>query len=172
MSKIIVIDTSILCCHLQVPGKETCGPLHDVWTYERAEKEIQQAIQDKCTLVLPLATIIETGNHIAQAAGNRFEVAQKFAAILKLTAQNQTPWAAFVDQSVLWTEEGLMTLAKEWPSYAAQGLAIGDTTIKNVADYYAATGKTVKILTGDELLRAYEPAPKDVPNVPKPRRRK
>lgn len=158
MSKVVVMDTSILCCWLKVPGKETCGPLADQWNKERVEKEIQDEMKQKATFVLPLATIIETGNHIAQASRNRFETAQAFAEILRLTAENKTPWAAFTDQSTLWDVEGLTTLANEWPDLAARGLAIGDSTIKNVANYYAAMGKTVEILTGDQLLRSYTPA--------------
>ncbi|MEK4701025.1 hypothetical protein MKX47_15815 [Solibacillus sp. FSL R7-0668] len=157
MSKVVVMDTSILCCWLKVPGKETCGPVGNQWNNERVEKEIQDEMQQKATFVLPLATIIETGNHIAQANRNRFETAQAFAEILRLTAENKTPWAAFTDQSTLWDVEGLKTLADEWPTLAAQGLAIGDSTIKNVANYYAAMGKTVEILTGDQLLRSYTP---------------
>lgn len=157
MGKVVVMDTSILCCWLEVPGKETCGPLDDQWNNERVEKVIQGEIKDNATFVLPLATIIETGNHIAQANRKRFETAKKFAEILKLTAENKTPWAAFTDQSTLWDVEGLKTLAAEWPLLAAQGLAIGDSTIKSVANYYAATGKPVDILTGDQLLRSYTP---------------
>lgn len=31
VNKIVVIDTSILCAWLDVPGKETCGPDDDRW---------------------------------------------------------------------------------------------------------------------------------------------
>ena len=30
---------------------------------------------------------------------------------MKLTADNQTPWAAFIEQSVLWNSENLKQLA-------------------------------------------------------------
>lgn len=158
MRKVIIMDTSILCCWLNIPGKETCGPVDDQWNKQRVEEIILKEKSKKATFVLPFATIIETGNHIAQAKVRRYEVASEFAEILRQTAENQSPWAAFTDQSVLWSEEGLKTLAEEWPSLAAQGLAIGDSTIKNVADYYASSGNEVVILTGDRLLRTYTPA--------------
>lgn len=168
MSKVVVMDTSILCCWLNIPGKETCGPTGNQWDNERVKKEIENEMKQNATLVLPLATIIETGNHIAQANRNRYEIASEFAGILNLTAESKTPWAAFTDQSILWDVEGLKTLAEEWPKLAAQGLAIGDSTIKNVANYYAAMGKAVEILTGDQLLQSYTPAKS--PQLP--RRRK
>jgi hypothetical protein len=38
MSKrVLIIDTSMLCCWLQVPGKETCGKNEDQCNHSRAE---------------------------------------------------------------------------------------------------------------------------------------
>jgi len=65
MRKVLIIDTSILCVWLKVPNMETCGPKHDIWDHDRVQKKIDQERADRSTLVLPLATIIETGNHIS-----------------------------------------------------------------------------------------------------------
>jgi hypothetical protein len=35
MKRILILDTSILCVWLEVPGMETCGPNHDVWNRKR-----------------------------------------------------------------------------------------------------------------------------------------
>lgn len=164
MNKIIVIDTSIMCCWLNIPGKETCGPQEEQWDHQKVIDKIQIENTRKTTFVLPLATIIETGNHIAQASNNRFNIACEFAQILNLTAERQTPWAAFTDQTVLWDVQGLKALADNFPNYATQGLSIGDATIKEVADYYSKTGSIVEIFTGDQQLRAYQPAqPQKIP---------
>ncbi|MBV8887098.1 MAG: hypothetical protein JO235_24320, partial [Chroococcidiopsidaceae cyanobacterium CP_BM_RX_35] len=121
------------------------------------------------TLVLPLATIIETGNHIAQSGSRRYELAQALANLMELAADRQTPWAAFTDQSVLWEAEGLKTLAREWGQMAAQGMSIGDATIKRVAEHYLRLGCRVEILTGDAGLKSYEPA---APTKPRRRNRR
>lgn len=164
MSRVLIIDTSILCCWLGVPGKETCGRVDDRWDKKRVDTTIHQEEQKGAIFVLPIATIIETGNHIAHSKERRYEIAFEFAGILRKTAENQSPWAAFTDQSKLWNEEGLKELAEEWPSLAAQGLAIGDSTIKNVANFYTKSGNEVEILTGDQLLRTYTPSkPRLVP---------
>lgn len=167
-NKVLVVDTSILCCWLGIPGKETCGSTTDRWDRQRVEETITAETQIGATIVLPLATIIETGNHIAQAASSRFELAHTLAEVIRLAADRTTPWAAFSDQDSLWTSEELKRLADDWPVKAVQQLSLGDATIVSVAEYYSRGGFVVEILTGDAGLKAYQPARP----IPVPRRRK
>jgi len=120
--------------------------------------------------VLPLATIIETGNHISQCNGDRFKLAKSLGDIIKKVAEEETPWAAFSNQSPLWEPEQLIDLATNWPAEAAREISIGDFTISKVADFYANIGHQVEIFTGDEGLKVYETAINFKP-LP-PRRRK
>lgn len=39
MRKVLVIDTSVLCVWLKVPGKETCGPSNALVTYEMVSEK-------------------------------------------------------------------------------------------------------------------------------------
>ena len=41
MRKVLVIDTSVLCVWLKVPGKETCGPSNALVTYEMGSEKIE-----------------------------------------------------------------------------------------------------------------------------------
>lgn len=167
MARVLVVDTSILCVWLEVPGKETCGSENDHWDKQRVEDTIQQEIQAGATLVLPLATIIETGNHIAQAS-QRYEKAQALAKIMADAADENTPWAAFTEQSHLWDAEGLKQLSIRWLARVANGDSIGDVAITTVANFYARKGFSVEILTGDSGLKAYEPMP--LAKIPRTRR--
>ena len=168
MSKrVLILDTSVLCCWLQVPGKEEAGPQNDRWNHVRIKELLEQELAENSTFVLPIATLIETGNHIAQASNHRFERASSLAGYLREAADAQSPWAAFTDQSPLWQAENLRALADSWPELAKGGTSIGDATIKDVAEYYAIAGYHVEILTGDAGLKAYEP----VRPVATPRRR-
>lgn len=168
MRKILVIDTSILCVWLEIPGKTTCGSLQDKWDKARVNAVIEREEQQGTLFVLPLASLIETGNHIAQAnCKNRFELAQKLATILQKALHKQTPWAAC--SNLLCDDKNLQILAQEWPPLAAQEIAIGDATIKHVADYYAKQSYEVEIFTGDAGLKAYQPA---TPPSLVPRRRR
>jgi len=154
---VLILDTSVLCCWLRVPGKSTAGPQNNRWDHTRIDAEIQQKTRQGGTLVLPLATLIETGNHIAQAPQQRYECAQQLANCLRQAADANSPWAAFTQQATLWEPDRLHALASEWPDLATGGLSIGDATIKQVAEYYAQMGCQVEILTGDDGLKAYQP---------------
>lgn len=170
MSKVLIMDTSILCVWLKVAGKETCGTGANSWDFEKVNAKITEELTAKTTFVLPLASIIETGNHISQSPGDPYSVALSFADLIKRTANNETPWAAFTVQAQLWTEDKLNELAEIWPRMAASRISLGDATIKDVADYYNVQGFTVEIFTGDQGLKAYEPTTV-LKKVMQPRRR-
>lgn len=164
MKKVLIFDTSILCVWLEVPGMDFCGPDKDKWDKARVQQKIGAEQINKATFVLPLATIIETGNHISQAKQSRKDCAEALAELMKKSADQQTPWAAFSEQSPLWSPEKLKILAGVWPDLAVGKLSIGDATIKDVAEFYAKMGFEVEILTGDQGLKAYEPEkPADIP---------
>ncbi|MFK0735643.1 MAG: hypothetical protein ACFKPT_13020 [Gloeotrichia echinulata GP01] len=161
MRKVLIIDTSILCVYLGVPGKDTCGSDNDLWDKKRVETRFTEEEKQGTKFILPLATIIETGNHIAQANSKRYEIAQAFAKILVKVADGVIPWEVFTTQvGELWNSEELKQLATQWPTLASRKISIGDATIKTVAEYYAKTSQTlqVEIFTGDGGLKAYEPA--------------
>lgn len=164
MKKVLIIDTSILCVWLAVPGMDFCGPDADRWDKARVDTKIEDETKAETTFVLPLASILETGNHIAQSRQHRKDRAEALAELMRKSADEETPWAAFSDQSILWSQQKLKALAESWPALADQKLSLGDATIKDVAEYYAQIGAVVEILTGDQGLKAYEPlAPVAIP---------
>lgn len=165
--KILILDTSILCCWLKVPGKEEAGPVHDRWDHNRINSLLNLEQKAGSIFVLPIAALIETGNHIAQAADHRHDRAKSLSDCLRSAADGASPWAAFTDQSELWSSENLLLLADNWPALAAKKITIGDATIKDVAEQYAKGPYTVEILTGDAGLKSYQPIAK--PLVPRRR---
>ena len=117
---------------------------------------------------MPIASIIETGNHIAHSAGDRSGLGDSFADVIKATADKVNPWAAFTEQSELWKKENLIILAERWKKSVVSGQALGDASIVDVVQYYAKAGFEVEIFTGDAGLKAYQPTNR----VLVPRRRK
>jgi len=107
MRKVLIVDTSLFCVWLQVPGMEDCGTDNDKWDFLRVDRCIQEEKRKGTTLVLPLATLIETGNHIAQAKIKRRETAQALAKIMADAADETSPWAAFGEQLELWESDKL-----------------------------------------------------------------
>ena len=172
--KIVILDTSIMCCWLNVYKKDTCGPDNDKWDKARVDEFINNKIKEGATLVLPLPVIIETGNHIAQASSMRYECAVEFIEFIKKAVDEESPWAAFSRQSYLWDGKKIKDLLAVWPELIRHdkkgNLSMGDIMIKAVADFYSSFDNEVIILTGDQGLKTY--ANVDISNIPIPRRRK
>lgn len=169
MRKVLVIDTSIFCVLLEIPGKEYCGTDSDKWTKKRIDKKINDEKENKSTLILPFATIIETGNHIANSNRERRKYALLLAEIIRKCTNKEEPWAAFYEQSHIEANKWLEDLAEKWPDYVSEKISLGDFTIKQVADFYSEAGYEVEILTGDNQLKTY--APIQTPSIPRRKQR-
>lgn len=86
MSSIYLIDTSIFLEILNVPNynQHRASVLEDFKTYSLAG----------CTFLLPMATILETGNHIAQNGDGtmRRKTAKRFVKEVKEAFTGVAPW--------------------------------------------------------------------------------
>lgn len=162
VNKIVVIDTSILCALLEVPGKETCGPDDDRWDKARVDEAVENLKKEHATFIIPLAVIIETGNHIAQSKGAKKKSAiDGFADIIHMTLDEQSPWGAFLDQTELWSYDKVAALIDRWKELAVCNHSLGDASIVDVANFYSSMKRPVEIFTADAGLKAHEPvAPK------------
>lgn len=166
--KVLIIDTSVLCVWLGVPGKSTCGSKTDKWDYKRLKDLFTHEHKAGTTMVLPLAALVETGNHIANCTGDRYLLACSLVDLIKKSLDEETPWAAFRHQADLWSDDIMRKLVEEWPEKAKEKVSVADLSIRNVAVYFQRAGVNVEILTGDNGLKALEPAP----GTPIPRRRR
>lgn len=149
MKQVHFVDTSILCCLLRVP--KFCDN-----EYMDVEEELLSIISRGETLILPIAVIIETGNHIAHISdGNtRRAVAGKFADYLRDTADNKAPWSLI---SLEWTPDDLRKFAAIFPDQAMRQIGFGDMSIIDAfEDYIRRTpGVSVRIWSIDEHLMAH-----------------
>lgn len=127
MSSVCLIDTSIFLNMLDVPN---CNE-------SRAEiaEDFKTFAEAGCTFLLPMATILETGNHIAQNGdGNlRRETAERFVAAVKGAFLGEAPWRPVVFPL---TEE-ILSWIDTFPDHAGcnktpakqEGTSFGDLTI-------------------------------------------
>lgn len=78
------IDTSVMMNLLEVPGR--CADSQMI------KDEFRQIIDNKEVLILPIATIIETGNHIAHISnGNsRRTIASKFGELFEKNGRRRS----------------------------------------------------------------------------------
>lgn len=149
MRQVYIVDTSILCCLLRIPN--FCDD-----KYMEIEEELIKIITRSETLILPIASIIETGNHIAHISnGNRRrEIAWRFAQYLRDTADNVAPWSLI---NLDWTPDDLRKFAEIFPDQAMRRIGFGDMSIIDAyEDYKERTpGVSVSIWSTDEHLTAY-----------------
>lgn len=153
------VDTSILTNILQVP--------HKCERYQAIREEMIQREAARVVFVLPTATIIETGNHIFQLKDGdaRRRCAQRYAAVLRMTADGQSPWTVF---ERTWSGELLHVLCDgastglDLIEHATRSqLGAGDLSIVMERDLYAAQncGLHVRIWTVDDRLNAWAEIP-------------
>lgn len=167
---LMIWDTSMLCVLLEVPDMDTCKqPVTPQMVQERFRTEQQRGTK----FILPMAVVIETGNHIAQISGNRPKMRQildEFIGMVTDAIRGNSPWLIFGEQQdSVFNDDTLVQMMQEWKDHI-HSLSFGDITIKYIADFYTATGRDVIIFTCDEKLRAYSPTPATI-IVPRRNRR-
>ena len=153
--KILILDTSVLCVYLNIPGKNSCSG-HIKLTHQIAVNEIDSKTRNGWMFVLPVACVIETGNHIAQCNGDRYSIANKLVKMIHATISAHSPWIVFQDNLDIWNPVNIGWL-ENWAEHAARGISMADRTIALIADDYSRKGFDVDIFTCDELLKAHQP---------------
>jgi len=158
MREVRFVDTSVLCNLLPVPGK--CQDREAVVTEVRAVTQ-----RSDIQLVLPVAAVIETGNHIAQLAdgSQRRDCARRFAKVLNGVVGGELPW---VLHSVPWDAQLIQLICDgpgEVPNLADMASAqvgAGDVSILAECHLYAerTSNVLVTVWTYDQGLAAYAPA--------------
>lgn len=147
----LIIDTCMICTWLGVPHMEVTGPRADRWDKLRIDALINEKKTEGYIFVLPVAAVIEAGNHIAHA--NDAACAQKLMGLLQATSIGNNPWAMFSEQNVLWASPNIDKLIAEWPVSIGSGVSIGDYTIEMIAEHYIKSGFLVELLTSDQGLQ-------------------
>lgn len=128
ISNVRFMDTSIVMNLLEIPNM--CADA------EKIKAEFDNVVKENETLILPMSTIIESGNHIAHIADGtiRRKKAMKFQEFLRKTAREEVPWILY---GVELFEEDLLILADEFPEKALQmKMGIGDMSIIRFYEKY------------------------------------
>lgn len=119
MSSITIVDTSVLLNILDVPGRNQ----------RRAEvlSRLNLLIDAGDHLFIPMAAIVEVGNHIAQVAnGNhRRTAALRFVAEVRRALNDEAPWKPINFPS----NQAVLGWLDAFPDSASQGVGMGDLSI-------------------------------------------
>lgn len=152
MGAICLIDTSIFLEILNVPKKASQSEL--------IFQELKEKFEAGESLFLPMATILETGNHIAQNGdGNQRRIcAETFVVQVTQALEGKSP---FTPISFL-KKEDLQGWLKEFPDEAMGGRGLGDLSIihdwQRICDQNL--GRRVYIWSLDKHLKGYNRPPK------------
>ncbi|MDD3536095.1 MAG: hypothetical protein PHC50_08135, partial [Candidatus Cloacimonetes bacterium] len=119
-------------------------------------KKLEEKIEHRESLFLPMATILETGNHIAQSANGeqRRKIAERFVRFIQDALEGKAP---FTPINFLSSERMKQWLA-EFPDSAMRGISLGDlSTIKDWERQCTLhKARRVYIWTLDQDLMGYD----------------
>ncbi len=143
------IDTSVMTNLLDIPEMNQ--------DKERVILEWSEVLQNKETLIMPIATIIETGNHIAHIVNGykRREVAIKYIEYLRKTAENEAPWILYGNNL---DTKSLRFFVENFETNALNKTGIGDLSIIEAYQRYKESQPaigTIRIWSMDAHLNSY-----------------
>lgn len=128
MSVVCIIDTSIFLNLLNVPGRN-----QDAYEVTASYKDY---VELNATFVLPMATIIETGNHIAQNGdgGTRRTTAERFCTVIQGAFLGDAPYRPSefpsMKEVTLWLHRFPDLAGKnKSPTKTSEGTSFGDLSI-------------------------------------------
>lgn len=142
-----IIDTSIFCNILNVPGRSQ--------NRQEILENFGEWIKAGDKFFLPYIVLIETGNHIAQLTGNvKFSKAQEFVEEVKKALNGETPFTPLKFPE----KEEILAWIDGFPAFSGQGIGFGDYSI--IQDWEdrktAFPGWSVRIWSLDAGLQGYE----------------
>lgn len=149
------IDTSVLCNLLRLPGKSQ--------NETEVREDYRRRGEQGDTFVLPMAAVIETGNHIEQLPDGdaRRRCANGLTDLLRLVSKGTEPWVLVETEWDVGLLEQFCDGGGNTPRFvdvATQGtLGGGDLTILVERDRYRqrVMGQDVEIWTYDQALQAW-----------------
>lgn len=120
MAGIYIIDTSVLLNILDVPGRNQ--------DRDTVFATFEARIKAGSRFQVPIAVIVETGNHIARIPGgnNRRGYAEKFCAMVEKALEGKAPWVVTPIPDVGKIRKWLTDFPDQ---YAVRGFGIADRSI-------------------------------------------
>ena len=148
MSTVHFIDTSVLVELLNIPNMNA--------NHAQVKAEYQQLAVNQDIFVLPIATLVETGNHIGQIKNSsiRYDISGKFSQMVTQAVRSENHWNVIPELS----SEILSKMMSNFPNWTVTCSGFGDLSIvEQFEDYWQnrqPIGK-MRIWSLDHHLAAY-----------------
>lgn len=148
MRAVAIVDTSVLLNLVPVPGENQ--------QQEQVAAEFKRLVDSNTALLLPVATLIETGNHIARLAdgGQRHRTATKFAKLAIDELDGKSPFTATAPPEI-------RAVIERFAEFAKQTIGLADLSI--IGEYERLVklnpGRRVSIWSLDDHLAGYVTEP-------------
>lgn len=125
MKAVKLIDTSILCELLEIPGKSNKS------TSRNIKARFRKMANDDVRFVLPLASIIETGNHIANAKNVDGQARRKKGLeLMSFVIKSLDQYSPFLN-TIFWERNDIEAWMKDFPDSAMRSKGLGDLSIEH-----------------------------------------
>jgi len=148
---IVLVDTSVFCNILPVPGRNE--------QQDTALASLKAYLEDGVSLLLPLAAVYETGNHVARVADGRLRraTAERFCKQVRAAISGAAPWAT----TPLPDARQLESWLAEFPDHAMRAVGIADLSIIKEFERQCALHRMRRVLiwSYDEHLSACDRKP-------------
>lgn len=152
MSTIWFIDTSVLCELVRVPGMEQ--------QHDRIAADFRTRVDAGDRFIIPITAVIETGNHICNANGNRRAAAERLSKFLDSVRSDANPWLL---NTITWNAEFLERLlagdstGQSFVDLAGNAMmGGGDVSILVEAEDFARrTSRRVEVWTLEAVMSSF-----------------
>jgi hypothetical protein len=145
---IVIIDTSVFVEVLALPGLAEAS--------EDMQDQLQVWIVSRAALLLPIAVIIETGNHIAQLADGRHRraAAKRFVEVVQEALVGNSPFAPTPSFAV----ESLREWLPNFVERAMAGVGLADASLIELWEQQRtlSPARRVLIWSLDDDLAGYD----------------
>jgi predicted nucleic acid-binding protein len=151
VSAICIVDTSVFCSILRIPNRDQ--------HHDRAMAELTAHVGARDTLLLPLAAIYETGNHLAQngSGQQRRSAAERFVQQVRAAFTGEAPWTP----TPMPLPEDFAAWLDGFPDHAMRGIGLGDLSIIRVWERQCELhhARRVLVWSYDAHLSGYDRPP-------------
>ena len=150
LSDVVIVDTSVLLNFLNVPG----------FNDDRAEVEEQfgEYVRADASLLLPIATVLETGNHISKLSdgGRRRQHAEEFCRQVRKALSGEAPWSMVRSPG----PKELDSWLAGFPDRASQKMSLADVSLVDVWNSHCRRHPhaRIRIWSTDGDLSSYDRA--------------